>query len=119
MEPVKVQTREQIQAQKAHSAVSGVVGNKKAGDYSSFSKSFPAVINNCGLAQAIAYGFAKKAPLDYMKHLAAVAGFENQDDMASSSRSVDVSEYLRLTRQTLSAATWLKRYSEALLGNDD
>ena len=119
MEARKVQTQGQIQAQIAHKFVSGLVSEGKAGEYSSFSKSFPAVINNCGLAQAIAFGFAKKPPLDYMRHLAIVAGFKDQDAMADGCRNADVAEYLRLTRQTLKAATWLKRYSEALLGEVD
>jgi CRISPR-associated protein Cmr5 len=88
-------------------------------EYTTFAKKFPSLIHTCGLAQAIAFAQAKKET-EYLDDLAEVlksaqfTGVNNKDDLAKKSRHENLSGYLRLSRNTLLAAGWLKRYVEAL-----
>lgn len=88
-------------------------------EYTTVAKKFPALIHTCGLAQAVAFAQAKK-DLDYLDDLAAVlaaAGHReitNSDALGSQSRERNLTGYLRLSRDALLAAGWLKRYVEAL-----
>ena len=110
-------TRSQKLAQAAYSRVAA--HGKLEGEYVSFAKKFPALIHTCGLAQAVAFAFAKKQR-DYADDLAAVlqasghAGVSNGKSLDHNARTVDVSRYLRLARDAIQAASWLKRYAEAL-----
>ncbi len=64
-------TREQERAQRAHDRVSRQRSDEKRkqeADYQRFAKRFPALIQNCGLAQAIAFAQAK-APEPYLEDL--------------------------------------------------
>jgi CRISPR-associated protein Cmr5 len=116
-------TRDQIRAQRAYDRVAAPREAKKEADYKRFSKSFPALIHTCGLAQAIAFGQVKdpckELPDSYMADLAHVAGAADLDELAREARTASLPHYQRLSRDTLAAATWLKRYAEALLKGDD
>jgi len=111
-------TREQERAQKAFAAVSSRRSQDKEIDYKRFSKSFPALIQTCGLAQAIAFAVAKEQQI-YIGDIASVAGFRDGEEMARLSREAAVPLYQKHSREALAAATWIKRYSEALLKGDD
>jgi CRISPR-associated protein Cmr5 len=117
------QTRQQVRAQNAYGCVSSiekekVIKKKDAEDYAQLAKKFPALVHNCGLAQAIAFVQAKEGKIgeSYIAHLTKTMGEER--DLGSDSRSADLMKYQRLTREVIEAATWLKRYSEALLEMD-
>jgi CRISPR-associated protein Cmr5 len=89
-------------------------------EYRSFAREFPTLVHQCGLAQAVAFAQAKKDHQgDYVADLAAVlkeVGHEvsNVESLAGQTRSLPVSGYVRLSRDALDAAVWLKRYVEAL-----
>lgn len=116
-------TRDQARAQRAYQRVSIQQKTEKEADYQRFSKNFPALIQACGLAQAIAYGQVKDpckdAPDSYMADLAYVTGASSVDELAHQARTAPLPLYQRLSRDTLAAAAWLKRYAEALLKGDD
>ena len=119
-------TRQQRMAEIAFGAVEKRTpsGNK---EYCSFAKSFPALIQAAGLCQAIAFAQAKgrpaeaggreKPPLmvacDVLKTMA-LPGNPALDKFAATVRTAHVIDYMRLTRLALQAATWVKRYTEAL-----
>ncbi len=119
-------TRQQRMAETAFGAVEKrePSGNK---EYCSFAKSFPALIQAAGVCQAIAFAQAKgrpaevggreKAPLmvacDVLKTMALPSN-PALDKFAATVRTANVMEYMRLTRLALQAATWVKRYTEAL-----
>jgi CRISPR-associated protein Cmr5 len=109
----------------AQAAFNRVMGRKPLDDeYRSFAREFPTLVHTCGLAQAVAFatskGVSKPAYKDYVNDLAAVltaAGHVQVMDMeglASQTRAHPVMSYLRLSRDALTAAVWLKRYVEAL-----
>lgn len=113
-----MKTRQQDWAQRAYECVGAQQNKEKEAEYKRFSKSFPALVHTCGLAQAVAFGQAK-APEPYMDDLAKVIGQTDQRTFAHSARTAPVRLYQRLSLDTLAGATWLKRYAEALLKGDD
>ena len=137
---MSVHTRSQRLAQAAYKRVTARLttydkGKKVLDDkYETFAKKFPSLIHTCGLAQAVAFAEAKgvpKAPnkpkpeLQYLDDLAEVlkaAGHPTLTDrvaLAKQSREHDLSTYLRLSRDAISAASWLKRYVEAIAGEEE
>ncbi len=114
---MSLHTRSQKLAQAAYKQVA----ERKIGDkYKTAAKKFPALIHTCGLAQAIAFGLAKSEHHEYMDDLAAVMnelGYQkitSRDALDEASRSEPLSGYLRISRDAISAASWLKRYVEAV-----
>lgn len=89
----------------------------KEAEFKRFAKSFPALIQASGLAQAAAYA-AQKAPDGFLDDLAQVMRCGTQDELCQAARQAPLTDYLRLSRDALDAATWLKRYAEALLEGD-
>lgn len=112
-------TRSQKLAQTAYPRVAERAKQAAFGEYTAFAKKFPALVHTCGLAQAVAFAAAKDST-GYLADLAAVLtadGHERVPDAASLAeltRTAPMSAYLRLTRDALDAAVWLKRYVEAV-----
>lgn len=112
-------TRQQRMAQAAFLAVNGRQGSN---EYKSFAKSFPSLIHTAGLCQAVAFAQARRAGSasqvleDVFQVYSVSAGVQvvGLDAFAESVRLAPVTEYLRLSRLALQAATWVKRYVEAL-----
>ena len=123
---MSVHTRSQRLAQAAFPRIQerhSRLNEKQVKEYVSFAKKFPALIHTCGLAQALAFSLAKKET-DYVDDLAEVlkaSGYPaitSRDALAKQSRESNLSAYLRLSRDAINAAGWLKRYVEAA-GEDD
>lgn len=108
-------TREQQMATKAYECVKRVE-KKDGGTYLQFAQQLPALIHACGLAQTIAFALAKKRG-DVANDLAEVLG-KDVRQFHEHVRGLPATEYMRLSRQALSAATWIKRYAEVLLEKD-
>lgn len=115
-------TQSQLMAQMAYPAVAlrkKKMSEKSFKEYVSFAKKFPSLIHSCGLAQAIAFAEAKNEK-DYLEDLANVVRSAGHSDVKTASelgqqsREQSLAGYLRLSRNTLLAAGWLKRYAEAL-----
>jgi CRISPR-associated protein Cmr5 len=95
--------------------------------YLAFARTFPTLIHTSGLAQAGAFALAKgEEKLEVLNDLADVMNAADEDwqfvdgaalDEKARRRETDVWTYLRMTRQALQAATWIKRYAEALLAS--
>lgn len=124
-------TRQQERAQKAYKCISSrtrdvngqeIKNDKDNEKYCQLAKKFPALVHNCGLAQALAFVQAKEKDGNlgkaYISHLSDVMGLKKDQDLGDLSRSEELREYQRLTLEAIESATWLKRYSEALLEMD-
>lgn len=117
-----MQTRQQVRAQKAYECVSGEIpGDKDA--YLRLTKKFPALVHSCGLAQSLAFvaargtdggGVGKK----YIEHLTSVMALPEGTDLQEQSRNAELMDYQHLSGEAIEAATWIKRYAEALLETD-
>src|SRR2546421_8155987 len=120
---MSVSTTSQKMAQKAFDRVQErkKSAEKYRKEYRSFAREFPTLVHQCGLAQAVVFAQAKKDhQLDYVNDLAEVLKAAGHADVASAqalagrTRSLPVAAYVRLSRDALDAAVWLKRYVEAL-----
>jgi CRISPR-associated protein Cmr5 len=124
------QTRSQGLAQTAYLQIAKHIekqtgdGQKKpAKEFISTVKKFPALIHTCGLAQAVAFAMAKKDQ-EYVGYLAAVLHASGHPEVTSAkklddcARTSDLNGYLRLSRDAIAAASWLKRYVEAAAGEE-
>ncbi len=115
-------TRQQQWAQRAAAAVQRVQAAHKRGamseaEYQRFTKGFPALIHTSGLCQALAFAEVKGRHV-CVEDLAETLGL-TAAGLLEQSRTGDVTSYLKLSRGALAAATWLKRYAEALLKGDE
>ncbi len=118
-------TRSQRYAQRAFGCIQrradelkGDDKKKERKELSGFAKRFPTLIHTCGLCQALAFAQAKDRD-DYLDDIATVLERLSRDKLLAKARSAAVPEYMDLSRNTIMAASWLKRYAEALLGDDD
>jgi CRISPR-associated protein Cmr5 len=116
------QTNSQKMAQAAYTSVHQRVSPREKSvpeKYASFARSFPSVVHACGLAQAVTFAKAKGHG-QYLDDLAAVlnkighAEAASVDSLEKATRECPVPAYVRLSRNTLQAAGWLKRYVEAV-----
>ena len=108
-------TRSQQWAQRAFERVSERKGDAKQAEYLTFAKRFPSLIHTCGLAQALAFAQARMHG-EIVADLASVLDVKGGATvLAERSRTVPLGSYLRLSREALAAAGWIKRYAEALL----
>jgi len=110
--------RSQEYAQRAYNCVKQVKSESKD-KYLTFAKRFPTLIHTCGLAQAVAFAASKKEYLSNLSDLGKVLGgeFENlaEDKFSANVNSLELDKYIRVSREAILAAGWLKRYAEALL----
>jgi len=104
----------------AREAYSRITKRKPGEKYANFAREFPTLVHSCGLAQAVAFASAKgEHQQEYVDDLAAVlrrAGWEQMADARQLSQEAcnqPVTQYLRLSRNVLAAAIWLKHYVEA------
>lgn len=119
---MSLHTRSQKMAKSAYSQIAARTSDATKPpdkEYATFARKFPSLIHTCGLAQAVAFAEAKKH-VEYLDDLAKVlkssshASIRTRTELASESRTVSLSGYLRLSRDSLIAASWLKRYVDAV-----
>lgn len=122
---MKTRTISQKMAQAAYAKIAKRDPSK---EYTSFAREFPTLVHSCGLAQAVAFAQAKQGThVEYVNDLAGVlnaighADVANCEALAAWTRSdgANVTEYLRMSRDALLAAGWLKRYVEAAKDSRD
>jgi len=108
-------TRNQLYAERAYQYVCGVRKEKQE-EFKRFAMSFPALVHGCGLSQALAFAKSKKHDdvLEGVVRIMEEDRGKNVEDLLKMSRTADLVSYLRLSRNVLNAAGWLKRYSEAV-----
>lgn len=111
------ETRVQKMAQKAFEKIQfRKNGDKtKAGEYRTFALSFPSLIHDCGLCQALSFAQSKEKK-DYIADLKDVLKVveEKGDCLEELSRISKLPDYIRLSEWTLKAAEWLKRYASTI-----
>jgi CRISPR-associated protein Cmr5 len=111
-----LQTNSQKMAQTAYDRIRQ---RQPTREFASFTRSFPSLLHSCGLAQAVAFAKAKGHD-PYLQDLAVVlrsvghSEAETADSLERATREHAVPAYIRLSRSTLQAAGWMKRYVEAV-----
>lgn len=117
------QSRAQRFAKPALACVQSVANDLTlAGDYKPRAMSFPTLVLQAGLAQAVGFLSAKSggegkanAYKRYFNDLAKVAGKKDGEALLGEALKADLSEYRLLTRDVLDAAAWLKRFCQSLI----
>ena len=116
-------TRTQELATEAYRRVVDRKGQPLEKEYSSLAHSFPSMILQNGLAQATGFLLAKgkgehqallddlNAVLRSAKAVASSSGSELHTEVIKA----DLSETMQLTRHSLDASAWIKRYAQGLL----
>lgn len=85
-------------------------------EYGSMCHKLPILIRTAGLAQAFAFVDArgKEAQKKVLDDLAGVLG-TTKDELLTQSRSASLQKYMVLTRQSLQALLWFKRFAVSIL----
>ncbi len=117
-----VQTRDQKYAISVYNKVSAMAkqDKKERNSYGSMAHQLPILIRTAGLAQALAFVEAKSTKQEGYKQLLEdlkdTVGSERT--LAEYAREAQLSEYMLLTRLTLDALLWYKRFAQSVLGID-
>lgn len=109
--------RSQKMAQAAYPLVARLQRSNMESQYRTLALTFPSMILQSGLSQAIGFLKAKgkEEHLELLAHLANLLGFENGDQLHEQMLKTDLAQYQLLTRKALDASSCLKRYTQALL----
>lgn len=113
--------RTQKYAQLAYPLVDDVKGQAIEAKYRTLALTFPAMVMQSGLAQAIGFLMAKgnEEHQLMLTHIATLLNYPNDEAMHSAILSSDLTKYQLLTRNALEATSWLKRYTQALLEKEN
>jgi CRISPR-associated protein Cmr5 len=92
-------------------------GTSERTQYGSMAHRFPVLVRQAGLMQALAFVETRgKAPhKQLLEDLAQVMSYQSTDKLVGRCREAPIVEYMWLTRQTLSALEWFKRFAESVL----
>jgi len=104
-------------------------GDKAAKSYGSFAHKLPILIRTAGLAQALAFVEARGVKIKgsndskekktgdlFLRDLADTLGEKDAAALLRRVRTVELSEYIRLTQQVMDALLWYKRFAQSVLG---
>jgi len=112
-----LQTRSQKFAASAYDNVKSVTTSTHKDKYKAITRNLPALIRTAGLAQALAFipsgTEQKKMHETLVGHLSLTVG-KNLSE-AYRDKNLSLQEYMRLTRDTLDALVWYKRFAESLI----
>lgn len=111
-----------------HTDTSGKVDQVKISEYGSMAHKLPVLIRTAGLAQALAFVAASGSKKEQQKKkgylhphrqlledLAKVVSQPSGKKFLKASRNEQIDEYIRLTRESLAALLWFKRFAQSLL----
>lgn len=118
-----MKTLEQIYAGKIFPLVKAYESEseKDQKHYGGMAQKLPVLVRTAGLAQALAFvdakasGVREKPYKALLGNLAQVVNESSTDDFLKNSREAELPEYMDLTRKTLLALTWFKRFSQSIL----
>ncbi|MDW8305411.1 MAG: type III-B CRISPR module-associated protein Cmr5 [Acidobacteriota bacterium] len=116
-------TRSQRFSRLVYEKVSKHVSEAKANrdKYITMAQKLPVLIQTAGLAQAIAFleaksqGESEKMNRCLLEDLSSVLGFNSVEEFSKKCREAELTEYLWLTQNALSALLWFKRFSVSVL----
>ncbi|GAB4403861.1 MAG: type III-B CRISPR module-associated protein Cmr5 [Anaerolineales bacterium] len=88
--------------------------------YGSMAHKLPILIRTAGLAEALAFveSRGKDAHKSLLDDLAVVISENSRDDLLRRSREPGLQNYMYLTRRTMLALKWFKRFAQSILEVD-
>lgn len=104
-------------AEIAYPLVSSVQGSSVEAKYRTLALTFPSMIMQSGLAQAIGFLMAKNKEehKELLHHIATLMNEADSKALHNKILESSVTKYQLLSREALDASAWLKRYTQALL----
>jgi CRISPR-associated protein Cmr5 len=120
-EESKLITRDQRYAAIIYGQVNEILGREKPEqeDYGRLANHLPVLVKKAGLAQALSFAEAKSAAGDkrLLDDLQSVINeiSGRQINLMERSRKAELSEYLWLTQQVMTALHWYKRFAQSVL----
>lgn len=114
------QTLEQIFAKEIYGQVKEYHDHHPKEDiekYGSIAHKLPILVRTAGLTQALGFvDSRKKEPFrDLLEHLAQVVAQCDREHYLERSRNAELQEYVYLTRKTMLALKWYKRFAQSVL----
>jgi CRISPR-associated protein Cmr5 len=115
-----MKTLEQEMAGKVYQKVSAMEKSSDAKQYDAMAHKLPILVRTAGLAEALAFVESRGKNPDHalLSHLADVVNGVSKDEFLRTSRDADLQEYIRLTRRTMLALKWFKRFAQSVLKVD-
>ena len=111
-----MKTLQQKYAKAAYEKVKKHKGKDYSKKYGAMALKLPILIHTAGLAQALAFVQSRGKPFDYLlEDLAAVVGKKDASELVARSRDAKLEEYVYLTKKTMTALEWFKRYAQSIL----
>ncbi|HEX8565162.1 MAG TPA: type III-B CRISPR module-associated protein Cmr5 [Pyrinomonadaceae bacterium] len=122
-----MKTRNQEIAADVFRRVQEIERHPKKKQYGAMSHKLPVLIKTAGLAQALGFVDAKSKSdsgrilATLLEDLAGTIGTINntsltKTDLLNQSRNAELPDYLRLSRQSIAALLWYKRFAQSVLG---
>jgi len=113
-------TLQQEYAQKVYKKVESYKDNSERTQYGSMAHKFPVLVRQAGLIQTLAFVQTRGKPAQkvLLEHLAQVVADQSATEFVQQCREADLTTYMWLTRQTLSALEWFKRFAQSVLEVD-
>ena len=118
-----MQTLDQKYSDSAYKQVLSIKEEKEEKEYKKYgamAHKLPILIHTAGLAQALEFVHSRGEPIQQrlLEHLAVTIGQGDTKTLLQTVNSVPLSGYIRLTRQTLAALLWYKRFAQSILEVD-
>lgn len=117
-----MKTMEREFAAQIYRQVSEYINKENKAQYGSMAFTLPVLVRTAGLAQALAFveSRGKDTYDQLLEHIAQVvmvdADKKNKDKYIEKSRTAGLEEYMYLTKRTLLALKWYKRFAQSVLG---
>lgn len=109
-----IDIRSKKYAELAYPLVEKIKGTETEAKYRTLALTFPTMIMQSGLAQAIGFLMAKDEA-HHQKMLSHLATLLNKTNLHSDILASNITDYQKITRDAIEATSWLKRYTQALL----
>lgn len=115
-----MRTLQQEYAQKIYKQVESYKDNSARTQYGSMAHKLPVLVRQAGLIQALAFVQTRGKPSQkvLLEHLAQVVANQSANEFVQQCREADLTTYMWLTRQTLGALEWFKRFAQSVLEVD-
>ena len=115
-----MQTLDQQYAASAYDLVLPIRKREEYRKYGAMAHKLPILIHTAGLVQALEFVNSRGKPIqqDLLEHLAITIGLENKTNLLQTVKGASLNEYIRLTRQILTALLWYKRFAQSVLDVD-
>jgi CRISPR-associated protein Cmr5 len=114
---IAMHTLQQKYASAVYKKVNAYEKKDDSDKYGAMALKLPILIHTAGLAQALAFVQSrdKKPFTALLEDLAQVVSGESAEIFVANSRTSELQEYIYLTKQTMIALDWFKRYAQSIL----